>query len=896
MEWLGWKELRLTPEEAKGIARQRGKKRNAGEMLSLQDRSDGWAAGLVLLLEETAGPATEHRKVTDTPPGKVFEYFAGEIFAGLGEKEKNFLLKSACLPKMTARMAERITGVSRAGKFLSYLNRNNYFTEVHRDAEPVYEYHPLFREFLLERAREILPARHLRRILHNAGAVLEEAGHDEDAVRLYQELGDREGVARIVLRKAPRLILQGRSGTLAEWIGSLPETSCAGNPWLLYWRGICRLASGSGGCLGDFEEAFRRFRRRKEPEGTFRALAGAVDAIVYGGGSLKAVDAWFSTLSDLLRVHKRFPVPEVEAHVTCSVVKALALRRPPSIDMEKWVDRAMTLAWSTHDAPLKFTYLLNVGYYRFHSGDLPAVRLLLESLRGMARETEIPYISRLTLFWLEAAHANMSGMHEHCMNVVTEGLGVAETTGVHLMDHLLMGHGALCSLHTGDLPAAKRFLEKMAASILTAKPWEACFYHNLAGWEALNRGDQSQALFHSDHCLALSNEVGNPWSEALAHLQRAFVLQRKGETEEVFRRLEHAGHLGKEHGMDFIRFACNLAAAWFRLCDGDDASALAPLREGLRQGRENGYVGIYLWCPGLLERIAAEALDKEIEPEYVQGLIRKNALLPDDTARNSERWPWPIRIYTLGRFTLVAEGAPSPPRRKAAQKPLQLLKALIALGGREVSQEALGEILWPDADGDLSHQALATTLKRLRSQLGDDRSVLLHDGRITLNNRHCWVDAWAFERILGQAGAGRKPGAPVSYGREIARNEEQAIALYRGPFLSGETFCPEIVTFRERLRSKFLRAVVQAGRRREQSGEWEAATVLYQKGLEVDPLSEGICRSLISCLVRMGRSAEAHAAYQRFRKTLSGVLGVSPSPDLEAILRTAPAVSGSPLS
>lgn len=32
--------------------------------------------------------------------------------------------------------------------------------------------------------------------------------------------------------------------------------------------------------------------------------------------------------------------------------------------------------------------------------------------------------------------------------------------------------------------------------------------------------------------------------------------------------------------------------------------------------------------------------------------------------------------------------------------------------------------------------------------------------------------------------------------------------------------------------------------------------------------------------------------YQRFRKTLSGVLGVSPSPDLEGILKTVPAVPG----
>ncbi len=151
------------------------------------------------------------------------------------------------------------------------------------------------------------------------------------------------------------------------------------------------------------------------------------------------------------------------------------------------------------------------------------------------------------------------------------------------------------------------------------------------------------------------------------------------------------------------------------------------------------------------------------------------------------------------------------------------------------------------------------------------------------------MDTWAFERTLGQADAARKTGGPVPDGRGFARLAEKAIFLYRGAFLPGEAFCPGIVTHRERLRSKFLRAVVLAGRHWEQSGEWETAVACYEKGLEVDPLSEGICRSLISCHVRMGRLAEAHSVYQRFRNTFSGVLGVSPSPDLEAILKSVPA-------
>jgi two-component SAPR family response regulator len=134
----------------------------------------------------------------------------------------------------------------------------------------------------------------------------------------------------------------------------------------------------------------------------------------------------------------------------------------------------------------------------------------------------------------------------------------------------------------------------------------------------------------------------------------------------------------------------------------------------------------------------------------------------------------------------------------------------------------------------------------------------------------------------------RKPGAHALNGGAVARLAERMIALYQGTFLSGETFCSSIVTHRERLRSKFLRAVVLAGRHWEQVGEAEKAIVFYQKGLEVDPLSEDMFRCLISCNVRMGRVAEAHAVYRRCCKAFSIMLGVSPSPDLQAMLTSPP--------
>jgi DNA-binding SARP family transcriptional activator len=308
----------------------------------------------------------------------------------------------------------------------------------------------------------------------------------------------------------------------------------------------------------------------------------------------------------------------------------------------------------------------------------------------------------------------------------------------------------------------------------------------------------------------------------------------------------------------------------------------------MKIGREKGFVNLYMWQPGVLERIVAKALAAGIEVRYAQDLIRRNLLVPDDAHLEAENWPWPLKVCTLGRFRIVKEGKPLQFSRKVRQKPLLMFKALIALGGKEVTEEQMTDILWPDAEGDLAHQSFATTLHRLRQLLGNEKAIPLREGRLSLDNRYCWVDAWAFERIFGKAENAWREGARGAGVGTAVRLSEQAIALYEGAFLAGEAAFPWILSLRERLRSKFQRCLGEVGGHWEGAGQWEKAAQWYQRGLEVDDLAEELYlyRRLMICLHRLGRGAEALAAYQRCRKTLSTVLGTAPSPETEAVFRS----------
>ena len=89
-------------------------------------------------------------------------------------------------------------------------------------------------------------------------------------------------------------------------------------------------------------------------------------------------------------------------------------------------------------------------------------------------------------------------------------------------------------------------------------------------------------------------------------------------------------------------------------------------------------------------------------------------------SQHLENWPWPLKINTLGQFAMERDGEAVRFSGKVQQKPLLLLKALIAFGGREVKEEQLCDALWPDAEGDLAHRSFETTLYRLRLLLGKE--------------------------------------------------------------------------------------------------------------------------------------------------------------------------------
>ena len=232
-----------------------------------------------------------------------------------------------------------------------------------------------------------------------------------------------------------------------------------------------------------------------------------------------------------------------------------------------------------------------------------------------------------------------------------------------------------------------------------------------------------------------------------------------------------------------------------------------------------------------------------------------------------------FRVHVLGRFRLLAGNAPIsiPPRLR---KPQELLQALIAFGGTEVSAGVLIDSLWPDSEGDAAYHALESALYRLRQLLGARDAVRMEGGKITLNRDQLWVDMWEFEKELL-----RRHDWQANDIERIGRLRR----LYQGHFLQHEAEKSWILRARHQLCDRFLRAIRDAAHEYERARQWEDAANLYRFGIELDPLNEGLYRGLMLCHQQLGDHSEALQAYRRCRELLTRILGIPPNAKTQAL-------------
>ncbi|MET9357729.1 BTAD domain-containing putative transcriptional regulator [Streptomyces sp. NPDC006617] len=207
-----------------------------------------------------------------------------------------------------------------------------------------------------------------------------------------------------------------------------------------------------------------------------------------------------------------------------------------------------------------------------------------------------------------------------------------------------------------------------------------------------------------------------------------------------------------------------------------------------------------------------------------------------------------------------------------------LLIRLALESGRSVSVGSLASALWPqEPPADCGH-AVQALVSRLRKALPDGIPLRFAGGGYRLDIGPDRVDALRFEVLARRGSRLLQEDDP----RAATRVLGEAIGLWRGEPLTDmadSAYAQGTVVRLSELKLTVLEARAAAGLslRTELPGmiaELESLVSLH-------PHRERLWSLLVRALHADGRSAEALAAYERFRTWLADQLGTDPSPDLQ---------------
>ena len=365
---------------------------------------------------------------------------------------------------------------------------------------------------------------------------------------------------------------------------------------------------------------------------------------------------------------------------------------------------------------------------------------------------------------------------------------------------------------------------------------------------------------------------------ALEAQAKVLVGDYAGAREQFKRTSEIVAVLHAEEMRDMIRMVDAYEACELRRPD-----ARALLVSAFAAPRARQFYDTFDTNPPFGATMCALALEHDVEVEFVRRIIEVHGMAAPANAGSS--WPWPIRILTLGGFELSRASGAVAVQARTQKRPLELVKALIALGGHQVDKSRLADLLWPEVEPDAAAAALDMAVSRLRKLLALPNAIRIEDGKIGFDPDQVWVDVWAFDRdvealqsALRSAGAGNDD--------EVAKLGQRLLSGYRGAFLENEEPQRWMLAARDRWRSRFLRSLTDAGRYWERHERWSEAIELYERGIEVETLAEELYRQLMHCHLAQGQPAQAARVYRQCRETLSVQLGTAPSTETEALFRS----------
>ena len=880
---IGAADLAFTPREVRELLASLGRAVSEDEAESLFERTEGWAAALILGAGSGDAQTLRVAGVREAArPGaglSLSDYVRGEALENVPEELRRFLRRISLLPVWTPALCNDVTGRRDAERMLKEAASRVLFVTQHADEPPMYRCHQLMRSLLMQQFRTEDPAG-FADAGREAADSLARFGMLNEAVELLFDLEEWTSAADVLVEIAPRLVQQGQARGLAEWIDRLPHEAKAGKPQLLVWRAHAAY-------------------KLQDPDEALRLIEDAVRGLREAGDMRGLVPALF-VRGETQRLKGYYD----EALATFGEARAL---------LENSGEEDLRLAGEA---------LRHIGVTHAITGDLDAAVQELEEARRLLEQVgDLDGISNacntlaqcysrrgepmLALGALQRGRSaleragntfdlglnlNNTGMlyyemgeYEQALQVYERGLRVARGAGDARFEAFMMAGSAETYRDMGRFDeslamyqAAQPMIDGLQIPDLTAEFVEGLALTRLG----LGQGEQAAQLVASVTPKASdgpSRHARHAVVQARVAIERGDALSAVKTLDGALRRFEAAGDRQGAAIAAFLR-----ARALF------DAHQPRKAMAGLEDvARTCGALGFHKFLRPLA------ALSGDVL-EYARVRHVADAVLADLAPPQSPAGPAPgerpqisegvvpaVHAFAFGRGSVMVGERQVSDLEWRSEKSKEMLFFLLARKNA-VSKEEIFAALWPDLSESKCNSNFHSSLYRLRRALFHECVVRTADGSYELNPQGVFTtDVDAFNRAMLEADVARDGDARVA-------GLERAMGQYKGPFLAS-TYSEWVEPLRRELEDRYIEALNELAASKLRRGEFKEALTLFRLLEGVDPYSEAASFGIMRCHLGLNDGPAAARHFRRFKQLLKDELDEEPSPRLIELYREASA-------
>ncbi len=149
---LGVRQLKFTREEIREVLAMRGiTDLSPGQLDALAVRSEGWITAILLAAQTRWNETIEEIINLSGSLDNIFAYLAQEVLAQQPQSIQEFLLSTSVLEEMSAPLCDALLETNNSAQILRSLAEQGLFTFEVNSSAGWYQYHQLFRAFLLNK-------------------------------------------------------------------------------------------------------------------------------------------------------------------------------------------------------------------------------------------------------------------------------------------------------------------------------------------------------------------------------------------------------------------------------------------------------------------------------------------------------------------------------------------------------------------------------------------------------------------------------------------------------------------------------------------------------------------------------------------------------------------------